>query len=125
MTATGHERRFRDARDESGLPPTPERLRQRSEPTLRAIFGHGDTIPSREVAQHARPAVVFFKLRSVLNLAFESTAELQRQVLASFAFGMTFAAGRTEHLTPPEVHALSMLMDASNTHIKRERSQAA
>src|SRR5215467_4120520 len=32
----GHERRFRDVRDQSGLPPTPERLRQRSEPTLRA-----------------------------------------------------------------------------------------
>jgi hypothetical protein len=27
---------FRDVRDKSGLPPTPERLRQRSEPTLRA-----------------------------------------------------------------------------------------
>jgi hypothetical protein len=35
-TALGHERRFRDVRDESGLPPTPERLRRRSEPTLRA-----------------------------------------------------------------------------------------
>ncbi len=31
-----HERRFRHVRGESGLPPTPERLRQRSEPTLRA-----------------------------------------------------------------------------------------
>jgi hypothetical protein len=30
-----------------------------------------DTIPSREVAQHARPAVVCPKLRSALNLAFE------------------------------------------------------
>jgi hypothetical protein len=27
------------SRGESGLPPTPERLRQRSEPTLRAITG--------------------------------------------------------------------------------------
>ena len=30
---------FRDVRDESGLPPTPERLLQRSEPTLRATAG--------------------------------------------------------------------------------------
>jgi hypothetical protein len=37
-SASGHERRFRDVRDESGLPPTPERLRQRSEPTLRATI---------------------------------------------------------------------------------------
>jgi len=32
----GHERRFRDLRDESGLPPTPERLQQGSASTLRA-----------------------------------------------------------------------------------------
>jgi hypothetical protein len=38
-SGVGHERRFRDVRDESGLPPTPERLRQRSEPTLRAKCG--------------------------------------------------------------------------------------
>jgi hypothetical protein len=35
----GHERRFHDVRDESALPPTPERLRHRSEPTLRARSG--------------------------------------------------------------------------------------
>src|SRR5215510_8273555 len=32
----GHERRFRDVRDKSGLRQTLERLRYRSEPTLRA-----------------------------------------------------------------------------------------
>ena len=49
-----------------------------------------------------------------VGIPFESTTELQRQVLASFAFGMTFAMGQIEHLTPPEVHALSitMLIDA-------------
>jgi hypothetical protein len=36
MPVLGHERRFHRVRDESGLPPTSERLRQRSEPTLRA-----------------------------------------------------------------------------------------
>jgi hypothetical protein len=35
-SAWGHERRFCHVHDASGLPPTPERLRQRSEPTLRA-----------------------------------------------------------------------------------------
>ena len=47
------------------------------------------------------------------GVPFESTTELQRQMLASFAFGMTFVIGQIEHLTPPEVHALSitMLMD--------------
>ena len=48
------------------------------------------------------------------GVPFEGTTELQRQVLASFAFGMTFAIGQIERLTPPEVHALSitMLIDA-------------
>ena len=40
MSASGHGRRFRDVRDKSGLPPTPVRLRQRGEPTLRARFGN-------------------------------------------------------------------------------------
>jgi hypothetical protein len=35
-SASGHARRFRDVLDESGLASTPERLRQRREPTLRA-----------------------------------------------------------------------------------------
>jgi len=49
-----------------------------------------------------------------VGIPFESTTELQRQLLVSFAFAMTFAMGQIEHLTPPEVHALSitMLMDA-------------
>src|SRR5215470_8880385 len=62
-----------------------------------------------------------------VGVPFESTTELQRQVLASFAFGMTFAIGQIERLTPPEVHALSikMLMMHSNTdRNKRVRSRA-
>jgi hypothetical protein len=35
MTAIGQGRRFRDVRDESGLPPAPDLLRHRGEPTLR------------------------------------------------------------------------------------------
>jgi hypothetical protein len=36
MSQMGHERRFREVRDESGLPSTPERLLQSGELTLRA-----------------------------------------------------------------------------------------
>src|SRR5215813_4344550 len=44
LGCAGHERRFRDVRDNSRLPPTPERLRQRSEPTK-----------CQELPPHARP----------------------------------------------------------------------
>src|SRR5215831_5613084 len=47
----GQERRFRDVRSESGLPPTAERSRQRSEPTSRAITGH----PAPRCPQGRRP----------------------------------------------------------------------
>jgi hypothetical protein len=45
-TALGHERRFRGVRDESALPPGPERLRQRSESTFRATCGPRTAIRS-------------------------------------------------------------------------------
>jgi len=38
-SASGQERHFRDVREESGLPLTPDILRHRSEPPLRAITG--------------------------------------------------------------------------------------
>jgi hypothetical protein len=47
MSELGHERRFRDVHNESGLPSTPERLRHRSEPTLRAKE-HEVTLPLPE-----------------------------------------------------------------------------
>ncbi len=52
-------------------------------------------------------------LFGVVGIPFERTTELQRQILASFAFGMVFAVGQTNRLSPPEVHALaiSCLMD--------------
>ena len=42
MSPSGHERRFRDVRDETGLPPNPEGLRQRREPALRARSRHAE-----------------------------------------------------------------------------------
>jgi hypothetical protein len=47
-------------------------------------------------------------LFGVVGVPFEQTTELQRQVLATFAFGMIFAVGRVHRLLPAEVHALSI-----------------
>jgi hypothetical protein len=53
------------------------------------------------------------ELFDIIGLPFERTSELQRQILASFAFGMIYAIGQTRRLAPAEVHALviSCLMD--------------
>jgi hypothetical protein len=53
------------------------------------------------------------ELFDVVGLPFEKTSELQRQILASFAFGMIFAVGQIKRLSPPDVHALAIccLMD--------------
>jgi hypothetical protein len=61
----------------------------------------------REVAEMAEG------LFDVIGIPFEQTSELQRQLLAAFAFGMTFAIGQLNRLTAPEVHALAIfyLMD--------------
>jgi hypothetical protein len=49
-----------------------------------------------------------------IGVPFEQTTELERQVVATFAFGMVFAAGQAQQLSPPQVHALSVcvLIDA-------------
>jgi len=53
------------------------------------------------------------ELFRVIGAPFDQTSELQRQILASFAFGMIFAIGRLKDLKPAEVHALAIacLMD--------------
>jgi hypothetical protein len=53
------------------------------------------------------------ELFGVIGISFQQTSELQRQVLATFAFGMIFATGNLNRLRPPEVHALviACLMD--------------
>jgi hypothetical protein len=52
-------------------------------------------------------------LFGVVGIPLDQTSELQRQLLAAYAFGMTFAVGQVKRLTPPEVHALAIccLMD--------------
>ena len=53
------------------------------------------------------------ELFDVMILPFAHSTELQRQVLATFAFGMVYHLAQLRTLTPAEVHALSiaMLMD--------------
>jgi hypothetical protein len=63
MSALGHERRFRGIRDESGLPPIPERLRHRSEPTLRNKSAGRDPAPSPS----ALPSIASLRRRSQRN----------------------------------------------------------
>lgn len=67
-----------------------------------------DLIPiRREIAEMAE------RLFEVMDIPFEQTSELQRQLLATFAFGLICAVGQLNRLSPPEVHALviSCLMD--------------
>jgi len=45
MSLVGHSRRFRDFPDESGLPPTADVLRHRSEPTRWANSRHASRAP--------------------------------------------------------------------------------
>ena len=48
------------------------------------------------------------ELFGVVGIPFEQTSELQRQIMASFAFGMIFAVGQIKRLSPPDVHALAI-----------------
>ncbi len=49
-----------------------------------------------------------------IEVPFEKTSELERQVLSTFAFGMIFAFGKSKGMAPPVVHALviACLMDS-------------
>ena len=47
-------------------------------------------------------------LFDVIGIPLEQTSELQRQILATFAFGMVFAVGQVRRLSPPDVHALAI-----------------
>jgi hypothetical protein len=48
------------------------------------------------------------ELHEIVGIPFEQTTELQRQLLAAFVFGMTFAIGHIKKLSPPDVHALAI-----------------
>jgi hypothetical protein len=65
------------------------------------------------VPVRAEIATMASDLFDVIGVPFEQTSELQRQVLAAFAFGMIYAEGKLRELQPPEVQALvtACLMD--------------
>jgi hypothetical protein len=63
-------------------------------------------------------------LFAVIEIPFSETTELQRQLLASFAFGMTFAVGKIEKLSPFEVHALSITMLIDSFKYSEEQASA-
>ena len=46
----------------------------------------------------------------VIGMKFEETSELERQLLAAFAFGMVYADGQIKGVAPIEVHGLAILM---------------
>jgi hypothetical protein len=48
-------------------------------------------------------------LFEVAGIPFAETSELERQVIAAFAFGMVYASGRRNKLSPPQVHGLVLL----------------
>ena len=52
----------------------------------------------------------------IIGIRFEDTSELQRQLLAAFAFGMVYADGQIKGVSPTAVHglAISMLKDVFN-----------
>jgi hypothetical protein len=81
----GHERRFGDVRDKSGLPPTPDVLRHRSELTLRAhnrtngaaakfafsitYFGRAIRVVRDSIVVSCRGAADFFDRSAISRLA--------------------------------------------------------
>ncbi|ENU80309.1 hypothetical protein F975_02065 [Acinetobacter sp. ANC 3789] len=44
-----------------------------------------------------------------ISIVLSNTTELERQLLASFVFGVIYAGGRERGLNPSEIHALSIL----------------
>ena len=49
-------------------------------------------------------------LFDIIKIPFEETTELQRQIIATFAFGMVNSIGMQNKLMPPDVHALTIIM---------------
>jgi hypothetical protein len=52
-------------------------------------------------------------LFAAIGVPFDRSTELQRQLLAAYGFGIVYAEGRTNNLSPSDIHALSItaLMD--------------
>ena len=118
-SAPGLERRFRDLRDKSGLPPTPERLRQRSEPTLRATalnrcaiaearLGRGRVNQGGDHRQQVR--VPCLEDRGVVNLIRDRSCLLD--LLQQWSSARTVRNCSDCWRRPPNFTALSVVRDA-------------
>lgn len=67
-------------------------------------------------ANFERYADMVHSLFSVVGIELEQASELQRQLLAAFAFGMVYAEGKLNKLSPVQVHGLTIqiLIDVFN-----------
>lgn len=61
------------------------------------------------------------EILALLNIDLSDTSELERQVLACFAFGVLYATGKEKGLEPAQIHALSIvnLQDSFNYSIEQ------
>jgi hypothetical protein len=63
------------------------------------------------LAEHRTRVAIFGKdLLRICGIEFAKTSELQRQICGAFLFGVVFAYGKLQGLTPPEVQAISITM---------------
>lgn len=67
---------------------------------------------------------IFNHLFDIIEIPFENTTELQRQVLATFSFGMLNAIANINKLTPPDVHALTIIMLEETFKYSKDQSVA-
>lgn len=61
------------------------------------------------------------KILALLNIDLSDTSELERQVLACFAFGVLYANGKEKGFEPAQIHALSIvnLQDSFNYSVEQ------
>jgi hypothetical protein len=62
----------------------------------------GNATTSNNISEYATMVRSLFQ---TIGLEFAETTELDRQVVATFAFGMIYARGRLENLSPAQVRA--------------------
>lgn len=61
------------------------------------------------------------EILALLNIDLSDTSELERQVLACFAFGVLYATGKEKGFEPAQIHALSIvnLQDSFNYSVEQ------
>lgn len=64
------------------------------------------------------------QLLKSMNKPFESTTELERQILATFTFGAIHAQSILNHLSPSDVHALAIFTFITEFRYSSEQARA-